>query len=132
MIIGNVLSLMLISIVFCLHNPSYFTLVSIYFLLGLTTSIQVISYPIITESNDHMVAGIALSFASIIIMGGGGIAQNLFGFMMEINWQSIWSNIPFSNYQVAFLLIPIAFSLSLLLSFYVKETFTPLKQLDKK
>ncbi len=123
MIIGSILSLVLIMTLFSLHNPSFTTLKILYFALGLATSIQVITYPILTESNNDVVTGAALSFASMIIMGGGGVAQNVFGRMMEINWHNIWTNNPFTNYQTAFLLIPIAFSISILLSFFVKETY---------
>ena len=123
MVLGSMLSFILVIVLFTLDNPSFVALKIVYFMLGLVTSIQVITYPILTESNKDVVTGAALSFASMIIMGGGGLAQNLFGYMMEINWRSFWTSNPFTNYQTAFLLIPIAFSISILLSFFVKETY---------
>ena len=123
MIIGAILSIVLISVIFLIPDPSYETLISLYLLLGLITSTQIVSYPAITENNSTQTCGIALSFASIIIMGGGGLGQKLFGQFMEIDWQAHFPDLGMSNYRVAFLLIPIGFLLALLAAMLMQDSY---------
>ena len=69
--------------------------------------------------------GVALSFAAIIIMGGGGLSQKLFGHFMQINWQIHLPHIGMSNYRVAFLLLPAGFLLALLAAMLMRDSYIP-------
>lgn len=132
MVMGALLSIAVITLIFIIPNPSYEMLIGLYLVLGLITSTQIISYPAITESNPAATCGIALSFASIIIMGGGGLGQKIFGQLMEINWQAYFPNIGMSNYRVAFLLIPVGFVLALLAALFVRDSYAPVEELEQR
>jgi MFS family permease len=126
MIVFGVLSLITILAIIYLPNPSYAMLLVLYLLLGLFTSAQVLSYPLIAESNPRFLTGTATGLASVIIMGGGGVSQPLFGWLLDSHWDHlmvkgvpIFSQSDFSN---ALLMIPIAFAIGLLASLLIKET----------
>ena len=97
-------------------------LMFIFFLLGCTTSTQVLSYPLIAESNSIQVAGRACSFASMIIMGGGMLAQMLFGALLNIHVLP-GAEPDTAAFNFAMMLFPFSISLSLLILLRMKETY---------
>ncbi|MEM1243611.1 MAG: MFS transporter [Pseudomonadota bacterium] len=126
MIIGALLSVGLIFIIVLLQRPSGNLLTFLFFLLGFITASQVLSYPVIAESNPAANNGSAMALASFLIMGGGALGQPLFGWLLSLNWQHQFANgVPvYSHHDLntAILLLPIAFCLSLICAFLVKET----------
>jgi MFS family permease len=94
----------------------------IFFGLGCVTSTQVLSYPMIAESNSFEYAGRACSIASMIIMGGGMLAQMLFGYLLD--WHHGSSKLPgVSDFHFAMKLFPCSILLALLSMFILRETF---------
>lgn len=89
--------------------------------LGFFTSAQVISYPLIAESNPPAQTGLATSVASIIIMGVGGVGQVLFGHLMQhpVGW-GMPADTTF-DFQRAMWLFPIAIMVALVMTFLIKE-----------
>jgi MFS family permease len=83
MILGASVTLLLWLPFFMFTVLSNAVLCVLFFLLGFFTSTQVISYPLIAEYNTPAHTGIATAIASIIIMGGAGLAQIGFGFLMH-------------------------------------------------
>ena len=71
MIWGAIFSLVLIFTLMYAPNLSLYTLMAIFFGLGFTTSTQIISYPLIAESNPLSLTGTAEGLASTLIMAGG-------------------------------------------------------------
>ena len=97
------------------------TLSVLFFALGVVTSTQVISYPMVAESNHRGNTGAATGVASIIIMGGGGVAQVLFGSLMQHHAAN--STIyTIADYQFALWMFPIATIVALLAVMMTKET----------
>lgn len=127
MIIGAVLSLMVISVLMVDHQMSFGSLSVIFFLLGFFTSTQVVAYPMIAESNPQQLTATATALASIIIMGGAGVAQLLFGELLDLHWQGqliggqrFYST---SDYHFAMMLFPISFVIALVAGLMAKETY---------
>jgi MFS family permease len=107
---GGILSLLS---VLCLWlQLSMPLLVLVCFSLGFFTSTQVISYPLISESNHPKVTGLATSIASLIIMSGGGLAQILFGCLVNNT----------ADFSYAMLLFPAAIILALVVNIFIKES----------
>jgi len=123
MIVGAMLSLLVILPITFIDTLSFYPLAILFFLLGLVTSTQTLSYPTITENNAPALTSTALGFANVIIMGSGGILQPIFGWLMEQNWQTLLPENLIDNYRFAFLLIPIGFAASLSLAFFIRETY---------
>ena len=125
MIIGAILSIALVLVVIYVPNLSYGSLMVLFFVLGLITSSQVISYPLVAESNPVSVTATASAVASILIMGGGFL-QPVFGWLMQLGWDNKMVNgVPFysaQDYKVAMLTLPITFVIALIAAFFIKET----------
>lgn len=122
-ILGAVLALVTILLIFWLPNQSYLELLALYFILGVASGAQAVAYSAVTESNPSASCGLALSVTSIIILGGGGLAQKLFGFILEVNWSSIFPNLQLNQYDTAFLLLPLSFVITLLIALFIRETY---------
>lgn len=92
-------------------------------MLGLFTSTQVISYPLIAESNTSENTGAATGIASVLIMGGGGIGQVLFGFLIQHHAGSGTQNYSTADFQFAMWMFPLAIILAFIASMLIRETY---------
>jgi MFS family permease len=126
MIIGAVIALALILLLIYLPVLSFGSLIIIFLALGFITSAQIISYPLIAESNPLAITGTAEGMASVLIMAGG-FTQPLFARLMQWHWgHHFVDKVPVfsvSDYRTALAIMPIAFLLALVMSLVVRETF---------
>jgi len=93
----------------------------LFFTLGLFTSTQVIAYPLIAESNRPENIGVATGMASVIIMGGGGVGQVLFGLLMRQHAEA--QHYAVADYQIAMWMFPIAAVVALTAILLTRETY---------
>lgn len=125
MILGAIFSFLIaLWVIFSAQLPMYLLMV-VFFLMGFFTSAQTLSYPLISEINPKPLITTALSFASVIIMGFGGVFQLFFGWLMEEAVSSNWIWWGLSNYQVAFILILSAFAVCCLLTLLIRDIGRP-------
>ncbi len=126
MFLGGIISLAIILIIMYMPNLDLWSLIILFFAIGLTTSSQVIAYPMITESNPSVLTGGALGFGSMLIMSGYAIFQPVFGKMMDLYWDGkIVNHIPVyspSDYRFALWIMPIGFILGLVAVLLTRET----------
>lgn len=95
----------------------------LFFALGLFTSTQVISYPLVAESNQPENTGAATGIASVIIMGGGGVAQVLFGWLMTHHAGTNVTAYTVSDFQFAMWMFPVAAIAGLVAVLMTRETY---------
>lgn len=95
----------------------------IFFALGFFTSTQVISYPLVAESNHSDNTGAATGIASVLIMGGGGVGQVLFGYLMAHHASSTVAQYTVADFQFAMRMFPIAAILALIAVLMTRETY---------
>lgn len=122
MIIGALVSLLMVLPLVMGWPMSPALLILLFFLLGFFTSTQVIGYPLIAESNASTHTGLATGLASVIIMGGGGIGQVLFGWLMNYHKTVADSTYTFKDFQFAMWMFPIAIILALIAMVFTRET----------
>jgi sugar phosphate permease len=107
-------------------TPSYTIITMLFFSLGFITSAQIISYPLIAESNPNALAGTATGWAAVLIMGGGAVGQPMFGWLLDRDWNGVKvAGVPVysaADYLYAWRFIPIMFVVALILSLILKET----------
>lgn len=120
MILGAMASLLLTFVLMTLETPSYQLLNALFFMLGVTSSTQVISYPVIYECNDAKVTGVCESFSATIIMSGVALFPLLYGYLLDFNQHTVYT---LFDHKLAFTILPLAFTLSVILAFMVKETY---------
>ncbi|UTC24590.1 MFS transporter [Candidatus Comchoanobacter bicostacola] len=122
MVYGALLSLGLSLFLFS-STLSVHQLYLIFFLLGLTTSTQIIIYPTIFESNPPSLTGTCEALAAVVIMSAGAIFQPFFGFLMEQHASThLHTAYTAADYQAAYWILPATLFVSLILSLTIKET----------
>ena len=94
----------------------------IFFMLGFITSTQVITYPLIAESNCPSNIGASTAIASVIIMGGGAVGQVLFGWLMQLHAGSAVNQYGVADFKFAMWMFPIAAAAALIAILFTKET----------
>jgi sugar phosphate permease len=126
MILGALMGLIIISLI--LYGPDWTInqLLVLFFMLGMVTSSQVISYPAITESNDKAISGTSMGLASCLIMGIGGIAQPFTGKILDLLWDGTMLNgVPYYSehtFLIALSSITVGFIIGLIAVLLAKET----------
>lgn len=125
--VGAILSLIIIAILMYVPNLSLVVIISLFFLIGLVTSSQVLTYPLIAELNPIYLTSTAVSIDSVTIMASGFIAPPFFGWLMEkasdhtvVNGITEYSAHDFNH---AMLIMPAAFILGLIITFFMRETY---------
>lgn len=125
--IGALFSLVLVLVLLYVPHLSYSILLVLFFLLGLISSTQVISYPLIAESNPLHITAMSISVVSFTTISGGAVGIPLFGYLLNWRWNGLMNQgVPLysaQNYHVAMLLMPIALILAFLATLGIKETF---------
>lgn len=127
MLVGALLSMVLILIIMYIPNMPNGVLEGLFFLLGLITSAQVISYPTIAESNPLAITAMSVSVISFSTIGGGAVFIPFFGRLMDANWShTITNGIPVyaaGDYHHAMLIMPIALVIAFIAACLLKETY---------
>jgi len=125
MIVGSILSIIVMLLI--MHYPyvSFAAQQGLFFLLGLSISSQTIAYPLVAESNSKKLTGSANSIASFLIMSGG-FTITWFTRLLNSHWDHSYSGATpmykLSDFHNAFMMMLVAFILSLIISFLLKET----------
>lgn len=125
MIIGTLLSLAVVLALLYIPSMSITCVLCLFFILGFLTSTQILTYPMVAENNPHELTATAVSVISIMAQGGPIVYQNLFGHLLQMNWDGkIVNGVPFyslTNYQTALWIIPAGFIISLIAVLFLKE-----------
>lgn len=127
MIIGAIMSLIVMCILMYMPGLTLGWIIFLFFLIGLVTSSQVLTYPTIAELNPIYLTSTAVSIDSLCIMASGFIVPPFYGWLMEknsvhemVNGVAVYSAQDFNH---AMLIMPIAFVAALIISFFIRETY---------
>ncbi|MCZ6914266.1 MAG: MFS transporter [Rickettsia endosymbiont of Ixodes persulcatus] len=127
MLLGALISLLLTIAIICL--PKLLSLTAIlllFFTLGFFTSSQVLSYPLVAESNPKNLTATSVSVVSFFAIGGYAVFQPLFGWLMDYDWQGTVINqiriYSIGDYHRALLILPIGFCIALFAALLMKES----------
>jgi MFS family permease len=127
MLICAILSIITILIIMYLPNMGFWTSLGLFLTLGFISSGQIISYPLIAESNPNYLVGTATGWAAVLIMGGGAFGQPLFGWLLDLHWNGLkLNNVPIytaADYHFAWLIFPIMFIIAFFMALLARETY---------
>lgn len=127
---GAIISLIFCALIIYGHNFTYTTMIVLYFCIGLFTSTQVISYPLVAESNPALLTATSVSVVSFNAISGGAVFQPLIGYLLDKGWDgTTFHDVPvysLTDYHHAFSLMLIAFVVALVAAAFLKETFCKL------
>lgn len=124
--IGCLFSAFLISIVIYFPQINIAILYLLLFLFGVFSSFEILCFAISKENNPSKLVATASSFTNLLTMTGGIFCQPLIGKMLDLLWSGqvlngdrIYST---TNYQYALTILPLAFLLAFILTFWLRET----------
>ncbi|MBA2653560.1 MAG: MFS transporter [Gammaproteobacteria bacterium] len=127
MIVGAIASSIVVALIMFSSNLTLPILLLLFFLLGWTTSTQVISYPVVTESNQRMLTATCVSVVSLCAISGGAIFEPLFGWLMDYHWTGTMAmglrQYSAHDFQFAMWLFPIGIVVAFFAALSIKETF---------
>ena len=95
------------------------------FLFGFFSSFEILCFAISSDNNPKHLIATASAFTNTLVMFGGLICQPLFGKILDLFWSGqmlngdrVYSAI---NYQYALTILPLAFLLGFILTFWLRE-----------
>ncbi len=124
MVLGAALTLIVILTIIYLPNLSKTTLSLLFLALGLFSGVQTIGYAIVAAGNP-LSRSTAIGIASLLIMGGGAVAQPLFGWLIDYAWNGVMIDqvriYSTGNYHVAMLIFPVAFVVGIIAVLFLRD-----------
>ncbi len=128
MMVATLLTLLLCVAVIYLKALTVPLLATLLFFLGFCSSGFIIAFAVVRETNTPQVAGTAIGFTNALNTLWGALAQPLIGEILDkgthptfaANGERIFS---LGAYQQAFIALPVALVISMVLLMFVKETF---------
>lgn len=120
-IIINALLLELIFIPLYFHvwlNLPY--LIINFFMIGLIASAQSLVYVVVTKNCASNIRSISIAVVTTFVMFGNAFLQFLYKELLSLHFQGIFS-LEKNSYQTALILMPLAFILSFILTFFITD-----------
>ena len=106
----------------------------LFFILGLSTSSQVISYAMVAEKSSPVMVASSISLVSMLLQGGYIVYQNAFATVLSLSGSvQVIHGVPVYSlwaYQVAVLILPISFVVAWMMLFGLTETHCRQQQGD--
>lgn len=120
--IGSLISAVCICVVlYCQHLPTEILYLAL-FLTGLSTSTQVIVFPISEELANKASAGTAIAMTNMIVMVSGIIFQPLTGFLLNMTNSAVIATHSIEDYHFAFAYVPVMVLSAFFVAMVTKET----------
>ena len=121
MYIGSIFCLIFILILFYVPNLNFVVLQALFFLVGFTSSSQILGYPLIEHNNPKHLTATAFGLASLLILGiGYGLILPVVGWLIDFGREM--STYSKADFERAFIIIPIGIALSIIMIFFSKES----------
>lgn len=123
---GAVASIATICAILYVPSPSLSTMRIFYFLFGMFSSAQVLTFAVAREISPKSLTGTALAGTNMVVMIGGFLVP-VIGWLLDMVWNGTYlaHQVPLytlSNFQFALSLLPILLGACLLLTFFLRET----------
>lgn len=127
MIIGALVSFALsLVLIFVVHITAPM-LALLFFLLGVSTSTQIIGYPIVAESSFAAITAMSVSVVNITTQGGVAVFQPLYGHLMDLHAKyishSTGRTYSGNDFSWAMLIFPVAFIVACFAAIALTETY---------
>jgi MFS family permease len=96
------------------------------FLNGVAMAGMVVCFPAVREHNHAAQAGTAMAFVNMAVIGSGAVMQPVTGWLLDLGWQGgLDAGVrvyPAEAYVSAFVVLPVACMVALVLGILVRET----------
>jgi sugar phosphate permease len=126
MTVGSAIAALLLAVVLYMPGISTKAVYIIFFIFGFFSSAQVIVFAVGREISPSRSAGTAIALTNMFVMIGGVLFQPLIGKILDIYWTGQIANgvrmYSVSNYQLALSVLPLGLLLTVVFSFFLRET----------
>jgi len=126
MLLGAVISLMIILLLLNLNHLQFWSLFFIFFALGMSTSAQILGYPVVAENSIPAITAMSVSVVNISAQGGLALIMPLFGFLMDLHHNMVNHSAPIyvgADFVWAMWLFPVGFIIAILAALALRETY---------
>lgn len=123
MVGGSLILALLVLMLLCIPGWGQYSLMALFFAIGLFSGIQVVGYPAVAERARPEVLAMSVSVVNISVMSGEAIIKPLFGEFMHWHQETthhIGQALVFSDYRLAMWLLPPCILLAVLSIFASK------------
>jgi len=124
--VGCLVSALAISLIIYCPQFSAHWLYTLLFVFGVFSSFEVLCFAVSKENNPDSLVATASSFTNLLTMVGGIVCQPLVGRILDNTWSGQIANgvriYSLANYQTALTILPVAFLLGFILTFWLRET----------
>jgi sugar phosphate permease len=129
MIAGSLLGALLMIVIIYVPSLPLSMLFFLLFLVGFTSSCQLLPYSYAIDINPPEVKATAVAFTNFITYLGAALVQPLVGYLLDLNWTGKFEGgarvYSPEAYKIALSCFPIAFLLAVVLGFFLKKPERP-------
>ena len=126
MLVGCAISLVFVLSIIYVPDLSFIGLLILFFMIGFTTSVQIIGYPTVAENSIPAITAMSVSVVNITTMGGQAIFQPLFGKLMDLHagkMAVIARHYSAADFHWAMMIFPIAFIIAGIAVYCLRESY---------
>jgi len=136
LLVSAIMSTILISMVFYIPELPLSALYTIFFFLGIFCGAHPLCFALGKENSPNQFSGTAVAVTNSLIMLGGLIFQPFVGKLLDLHAINlvIENGVPIysaSDYTYALSIVPIGLFISIILTFFVKETYCQSRTADQ-
>lgn len=130
-LISSIFAVILISVILYVPGLSLAQIYILLFLFGLLSSVQILIFAIAHESTSIKLAGTTIALTNMMVMIGGNVFQPVIGKLLDLEWtgamaEGVRMYSPHA-YQFALSVMPIGILLSIVITFFIRETHAEVK-----
>ena len=127
--VGAMMGAVLISLVFYMPSMSPWVVTGLFFVFGMFSSVQVLVFAIGHEISCSKSGGTAIALTNMFVMIGGAVLQPVVGMLLDYLWTGQLAEngtrlVSAGGYQIAFTVLPFGLILTVILSMFLKETYS--------
>ena len=126
MMFGAVLSLLLMVFATQTGDLSFYSLLILFLFMGLTTSTQIIGYPLVAESAPKSIIAMSVSVVNITTQAGIALSQPVYGYLMDhkayVRLHHYVRHFVRTDFNWAMWLFPAGFIIAFMAAFLLRET----------
>lgn len=127
MLVGALVSLVVFLDILFVPTLGNTALSLLFLLLGITTSTQIISYPLVAENSPRFITAMSVSVVNITVQSADGLLQPFFGYLLDhhalYRLHYFTTQLVASDFQWAMWLFPVGFVLAILVVIGLRETY---------
>lgn len=125
-ILSSVMALIVVAVMLYAPTLSVVQLYWLLFFFGFMCSVQVLVFAIAREVSNRKMTGTAIALTNFFVMMGGNFFQPMVGKLLDMKWGGVVLDglrvYSPEAYQFALAILPIGITLSIIITFFVRET----------